>query len=54
MITLYYTCVNEDGYVYRMTTDPDEAGKLLADYPNDMVIVTTQKRFKLYDVVEIK
>lgn len=54
MSEVYYTLVNEDGYVYATTTDADWAIRTLIDFPNDKIIVTTDNLYSFGQTLEIK
>jgi len=50
---MIYTVVNEDSVCYTVTEDRVEAEEMLSLFPNDLILITTERRWKYGDLVNV-
>ncbi len=50
---MIYTVVNEDGVCYHVTEDREDAEGMLKEFPNDIILITTERRWRFAEAVNI-
>lgn len=50
---MFYTCINEDGYVYRVTTNQKEALECLDMFPMDTILVSVSELYAYGDNISV-